>query len=83
MAKPEVKPTPSKLPVTTPPVFSMERATVDDFFRMKRKGNGWVVEAVHVEGDKVAWRREIHDWDLTDITERRMRGLAMSAEFDR
>lgn len=60
----------------------MGKVTREDFFRMRRKGNGWIVETVRVAASDSS-RRDIHEWDLVESTQRRLLTLAMEAERDR
>lgn len=81
MAKPQPKE--QSKPIAPPVAFWPNDVGPGDFFRAKRKGNGWVLEMVRLEGDKVVFRRDVHDWDLIDATEHRLCDLAFRAERNR
>jgi hypothetical protein len=53
----------------------------NDFFRLRRKGNGWVVEMARVSPGHE--RKEVWEWSLADSAERRLVALAMEAERSR
>lgn len=41
------------------------------YYRMKRKGNGWVLEKATIQGQKVTLS-EVGDWDLRATTEQKL-----------
>jgi hypothetical protein len=78
----EMAPEPVAPAPAVPKSSVMGKVTADDFFRLKRKSNGWIIETVRVAPDD-ATRRDIHEWDLYETTERRLRSLAADAERER
>lgn len=81
-ARLESKPPESKpLKSSSPHVFIPEDVGPNDYFRMRRKAGGWIVEMVRVSS--AYERKEVYEWDLVDSTERRMVALAMSADRER
>ena len=56
-----------------------------DFFRVRREGNGSIVEMVRLTPDRkgVEWVRDVWAWDMLPSTERRLLTLAFEAERER
>lgn len=77
--KPKTAPAPAPSPVFTP-----SPVTPDDFFRLRRKEGGWIVEMVRVDkAGKVMFRRDVWEWDLVSAVETRLLSLASEAEVRR
>ena len=51
-----------------------------DFFRMRREAQGWIVEMVRTDGDKVLFKRDVWAWDIRGNVENRLMTLAQEAE---
>ncbi len=84
MAKPPIAPsvTPKPLiPSSSANVFLPESVGPDDFFRMRRKGNGWIVQMVRVSSEHA--RQDVWEWDLSGGVMRRLIDLAMQSEKKR
>jgi hypothetical protein len=70
-------------PVVEQKPFILDKAGPNDFFRLRRKASGWIVEMVRVVGDKVVLRTDVYAEDRLEQTERRLLGYAADAERDR
>ena len=42
------------------------------FFRMKRKGNGWLIQELTVDRMGKMTIKDLGDWDMRDIVERKL-----------
>jgi hypothetical protein len=62
-------------------VFLPKDIGPNDFFRMRRKGNGWIVQMVRVAPEHE--RRDVWEWDLVTACERRLASLAAESEKKR
>ncbi len=65
------------------PPFILDKATKDDFFRLRRKENGWICQMVRVQDGVVILKTDVYEWDRLEQTERRLIGYAADAERDR
>lgn len=45
------------------------------FYRMMRKGNGWVIQELTVSPEGKGSLKEVGDWDLRSVVERKLMTL--------
>ncbi len=78
---PPVVPKSSQILSSSDNVFLPADVGPNDFFRMRRKGNGWIVQMVRVSSEHA--RQDVWEWDLSGGVQRRLIDLAMQSEKKR
>ncbi len=82
MSKPEVKPSKAEAAKLNR-YHHLDKATKDDFFRLKQAGVGWCVEMVRIKDGSVVMRTDVYADDGYAMTERRLITYAADAERGR
>lgn len=77
--QPQQKPEPPKTQVQRA-VFLPRDVGPQDFFRARRKENGWIVTMCRTQDGKVVFVRDVYEWDLVDSVEKRLVDMAFQAE---
>ncbi len=66
---------------SSPNVFLPKDIGKDDFFRLRRKGNGWIIQMVRVSAEHA--RQDVWEWDAVTPSERRLASMCKEAELKR
>jgi hypothetical protein len=85
MPKPAISEPPKPVQPAERISFWPKEVTRRDFFRLRRSGNGSVVEMVRLSADRktVEFVRDVHEWDMLQTTEKRLLSLSFDAERSR